>query len=346
MNQHFSVASLRGMRAPGRLRPSATRRLLAAAAVMALMPPALHAQGKADLFPEHPLKLVVPFPPGGATDLLARAVAEGLRGVLDQPVVVDNRGGAGGLIGTELVVAAPADGYTLLLTSLNNHIMMPLIQKTKFNPERDLASVGLAAQANTVVLTSNATPAKTLGQFVDYARHNPGSVNYSSSGNGSFGHFFTELFKSQAHIPVTHVPYKGAAPSVMALVSNEVQLLVVAYSAVQSNAEAGQVRVLAQDGATRSALLPNVPTLAEAGFGNFQPTFWLGVSAPKNTPPAIIAKLNRALNTVLASQAFQETARKSALTPLPGAPAAMDSKVAADLRQYGPVVQKLNIKPD
>jgi len=315
-------------------------------AATAATPSLVGAQARSDSYPERPIKLIVPFPPGGANDALARALAEGIREALGQPVVVDNKQGAGGLIGTEFVKAAVPDGYTLLLTSLNNHVMLPLIQPTQFQPERDLASVGLAVQANTAVLVSNATPARTLKEFVALARQQPDRINYSSSGNGSFGHFFTEVFKAQAEVPITHVPYKGAAPSVMALVSNEVQFLVIAYSAVQSNAEAGQVRVLAQDGERRSPLLPHVPTLAEAGYGNFQPTFWMGLSAPKQTPPAVIAKLNAALNTTLRSAAFEERARKSAWTSTPGTPEMMDRRVANDLKQYGPTVRKLNIKAD
>jgi tripartite-type tricarboxylate transporter receptor subunit TctC len=315
-------------------------------AATAATPSLVSAQARPDSYPERPIKLIVPFPPGGANDALARALAEGIREALGQPVVVDNKQGAGGLIGTEFVKAAVPDGYTLLLTSLNNHVMLPLIQPTQFQPERDLASVGLAVQANTAVLVSNATPARTLKEFVALARQQPDRINYSSSGNGSFGHFFTEVFKAQAEVPITHVPYKGAAPSVMALVSNEVQFLVIAYSAVQSNAEAGQVRVLAQDGERRSPLLPNVPTLAEAGYGNFQPTFWMGLSAPKQTPPAVIAKLNAALNTTLRSAAFEERARKSAWTSTPGTPEMMDRRIANDLKQYGPTVRKLNIKAD
>ncbi len=313
---------------------------------MAATPILGNAQTRTDTFPERPIKLIVPFPPGGTTDILARTLVEGMREALGQPLVVENKQGAGGLIGTEFVKAAAPDGYTLLLTSLHNHVMLPLIQPTQFQPERDLSSIGLAVQANTTVLVSNATPAHSLKEFVELARKQPDRMNYASSGNGSFGHFFTEVFKAQADAPITHVPYKGAAPSVMALVSNEVQFLVIAYSAVQSNAEAGQVRVLAQDGERRSPLLPNVPTLAEAGYGNFQPTFWLGLSAPKNTPQAVIAKLNAAMNTTLRSAAFEERARKSAWTSTPGTPDMMDRRITSDLKQYGPTVRKLNIKAD
>ena len=320
--------------------------LLAITVLAALTPLIAAAESASDRYPTRPIKLVVPFPPGGATDLLARTLAEALRNSLGQSVVVDNRPGAGGLIGTELVSSAPADGYTLLLTSLNNHIMLPLIQKTRFDPIRDLASVGLAVRANTAVLVSDAVPAKTLHEFVEFSRKNPGKVNYSSSGNGSFGHFFTELFKSQAAIDVVHVPYKGAAPSVMALVSNEVQLLIVAYSVVQPYVEAGQIKVLAQDGSKRSPQLPSVPTMTEAGFPEFQPTFWLGISAPKNTPKEILEKINRTLNATLGSPAFVEVARKNAWTPLPGSPHDMDLMVARDLQQYGESVRKMNIKID
>jgi len=316
------------------------------AVAVALAPQLARAQSKGAAYPERPITLIVPFPPGGTTDTLARALAEGLRADLGQPVIIENRSGAGGLIGTDAVKTAPADGHVLLLTSLNNHIMLPLIQKTSFQPERDLASIGLAVQSNTALLVSNAVPSKTLAQFVEYARQNPGRLNYSSSGNGSFGHFFTELFKSQAHIDVAHVPYKGAAPSAMALFSNEVQLLIVGYSAVQSNAEAGQMRVLAQDGDVRSTLLPSVPTFAEAGFPEFRPTFWLGLSAPKGTPPIVIVRLNQAMNAILRSPAFEERARKSGWTPLPGTPADMDKKIASDLSQYGAVVRRLSIKAD
>lgn len=308
--------------------------------------PAFAQDPQAESFPQRPIRLFVPFPPAGTTDLLARTLAEGLREVLKQPVIVDNKPGAGGLIGTEFVKASPADGYTLLLTSLNNHIMLPLIQPGSFQPQRDLASVGLAVRANTVLAVSNQTPAKTLKEFVEYSKRNPGRVYYSSSGNGSFAHFFSDVFRVQANAPLVHIPYKGAAPSVLALMSNEVQMLLVAYSALQGQAEAGQVRVLAQDGTTRSSLLPEVPTFAEAGYPSFQPTFWLGISAPRNTPPAIIAKLNRALNAVIATPAFQEKARKSAWTPQPGAPADMDKRVETDLAAYGPVVKRLNIKAD
>jgi tripartite-type tricarboxylate transporter receptor subunit TctC len=322
-------------------------RVLASAIVIpAATSPVLAQDSQADSFPQRPIRLLVPFPPAGTTDLLARTLAEGMREILKQPVVVDNKPGAGGLIGSEFVKAAPPDGYTLLLTSLNNHIMLPLIQPGTFQPQRDLASVGLAVRANTVLAVSNQMPVKTVKEFVEYAKRNPGRVNYSSSGNGSFAHFFSDVFRVQTNAPLVHVPYKGAAPSVMALVSNEVQMLLVAYSALQGQAEAGQVRILAQDGSARSALLPHVPTFAEAGYPAFQPTFWLGISAPKNTPSAIIAKLNRALNSVIATPGFQEKARKSAWTPIHGTPGDMDKRVDSDLAGYGPVVKRLNIKAD
>ncbi len=324
------------------------RRLAGSAVALSLLLPVIaSAQDRpAELFPQRPIKIVVPFPPGGTTDVLARTLAEGLKNSLGQPVLVENKPGAGGLIGSENVKSAPADGYTLLLTSLNNHIMMPLIQPGPFQPQRDLASVGLAVSANTVLAVSNAVPAKTLAEFTTFAKKNPGRVFYSSSGNGSFGHFFSDVFRVQAGTPIVHIPYKGAAPSALALVSNEVQMLLVAYSAIQGQAEAGQVRVLAQDGTRRSAILPNVPTFAESGFPTFQPTFWLGLSAPKNTPAPVIAKLNRTLNDILQTPAFEERARKSAWTPIAGTPADMDKRVGDDIKEYAPVVKRLNIKPE
>jgi tripartite-type tricarboxylate transporter receptor subunit TctC len=332
----------------GRMRGKLNRRVVSTAVAFSVLVPGIaFAQDRAtDSFPQRPIKIVVPFPPGGTTDVLARTLAEGLKESLGQPVFVENKPGAGGLIGSDFVKNAPADGYTLLLTSLNNHIMMPLIQPGSFQPQRDLASVGLAVNANTVLAVSNATPAKTLAEFTDFAKKNPGKVFYSSSGNGSFGHFFSDVFRIQAGAPLVHIPYKGAAPSVLALVSDEVQMLLVAYSAIQGQAEAGQVRVIAQDGSRRSPLLPSVPTFAESGYPSFQPTFWLGVSAPKGTPGPIVAKLNRTLNAILKTPAFQERARKSAWTPVAGTPTDMDKRVESDIKEYAPVIKRLNIKPD
>lgn len=325
------------------------RRSVCVAAVFGAMlatPVMASAQSQASPFPDRPIRLIVPFTPGAVTDTLARTLVEGMRAALGQPVVVDYKAGAGGLIGTEFVKSAPADGYTLLLTTMSNHIMLPLTQASHFKPESDLSSIGLAVNSSVVAVVSNATPATSLKEFFDAAAKKPGYYNYASAGNGSIAHILTEMLEDQTKTSITHIPYKGSAPALVAVMSNEAQFFIAGYSTVRASAEAGQVRLVAQDGARRSAFLPNVPTFAEAGFPNFQPNFWMGIAAPKQTPPAVVAKLNAALNTTVRSPAFEEAALKYGWVGIPGTPEAMDKRIATDLKQYGAIVRKLNIKAD
>lgn len=297
-----------------------------------------------DAFPSKPLRLVVPAPPGGLTDTVGRLLAEGLQSELRQSVVVDNRPGAAGQIGTQAVLEAAGDGYTLLMTSTSNHVLAPLTQKSsRMDPSRDLLPIALALRTVGVLVVPTGVAARTLPEFIALARNRPGQLNYASSGIGSANHVFTERFKQLLGIDMVHVPFRGGAPLMNAVMGGEVQFALMDYATVEPALRSGRARVLAQTGTSRHVAMPDVPTLAQAGVRDFDPSFWIGVAAPKTTTAEVIAALNTATNRVLAQTAFKARAQAQGWILVGGTPSVLAETVSREVAAYRETVNGLNL---
>jgi tripartite-type tricarboxylate transporter receptor subunit TctC len=295
-------------------------------------------------YPNHAIQMIVPWAPSGPTDVFARLVASHLQSVWGQPVIVDNRAGGSGTIGAVLVARAPADGYTLLFNSVTN-VIAPLLQKIPaYNPVDSFEPVAMTARIPQLILINSAVPARTLPALIAYAKGHPGQLNYSSSGVGSINHLVMELFKDRAQIDVAHVPYKGGAPALTALVANEVQLTVSDVMTTRAHIEAGRIRALAQVEAVRSPLLPGVPTITEAaGLADFGLTYWNGIFAPKGTPTPIIAKLNQEVNRAMESSGVAEKAATFGSEVVRNTPEAFRARVQRDAAIYRNLIQRNHI---
>lgn len=298
-----------------------------------------------DVFPSKPLRLVVPAPPGGLTDTVARLLADGLQSDLRQTVVVDNRPGAAGLIGTQAEEDAPADGYTLLMTSTNNHVMAPLTQKSaRIDPVRDLLPIGMVLRTAGVLVVPSTLSARTLQEFIVLARSRPGQMNYASSGIGSTNHVQTERFRVLPGVDIVHVPFRGGAPLTSAIMGDEVQFALMDYATVEPALRASRVRLLAQTGVHRHVAIPEVPTFAQAGFKDYDPSFWIGFAAPKSTPSAVIVTLNAAMNRSLPQTAFKARAQALGWTLVGGAPSVLSDIAGRETAGYRETVYGLNLE--
>jgi tripartite-type tricarboxylate transporter receptor subunit TctC len=272
-------------------------RLAATLAVSVLCATAAHSQD----YPNRPIRIVVPFSPGGAVDGPMRAVAQELSKQLKQQIIIDNKPGAGATIGSEMVAKAAPDGYTLLLASGTNAISASLYTKLSFNPIDDFAPISLLGREPGVLVVHPSQPVKTVADLVALAKSRPGQLNYASSGNGSGQHLFMAMFASMAGINVVHVPYRGSGQATTDLLGGTVQMSLPGTQAMIKHIKEGKLRPLATTGVTRSPQLPDVPTLAEAGLTGYSAYVWMGLLAPKGTPPAIVERLQREVKIALAS---------------------------------------------
>jgi len=271
-------------------------RLLFVVAVQALpLVGIVHAED----YPAHAIRVIVPFSPGGAVDGPMRLIAQELGKRLGQPVVVENKPGAGATIGSDIVAKAPADGYTLLLASQTNAISATLYKKLPFDPVGDFTPVTLIGREPGVVAVNPAVPAKTLQEFVAYVKANPGKVDYASSGNGSGQHLFAALLASRTGMRMNHVPYRGSGQATTDLLSGVVAMAIPGTAGMVGHIKAGKLRALAVTGAKRSPQLPDVPTVSESGVPGYEAYVWMGLLAPKGTPAAIVERLNRDVADVL-----------------------------------------------
>jgi len=273
----------------------------------------------AQAYPSRPVLLIVPFAAGGQGDILARLIGQWLSERLGQPFVIDNRPGAAGNIGTEAVVKSPPDGYTLLLASTTNTINATLYDKLNFNFIRDIAPVATISRNTHVMAVHPSMPAKTVPEFIAYSKANPGKINMASAGSGSTSHVIGELFKMMTGINLVHVPYRGAGPALVDLLGGEVQVMFASMSSSIEYVRTGKLRALAVTTATRSPVLPDIPTVAEFVPG-YESSFWTGVGAPKNTPAEIVDKLNKEINAALADPKMKARLAELGATALPGSP--------------------------
>jgi tripartite-type tricarboxylate transporter receptor subunit TctC len=298
----------------------------------------------ADNYPDRPTRLIVPYTPAGNTDLLGRIIAQNLTKVLGQPVVVENRPGAGGAIGVDLVAKAKPDGYTLALASFGNILTAGSLYKhLSYDPVNDLTPVILLATPQTALVINASLPFKNVKDLIAYARENPNKLNYGSSGNGSSNHLFGALFASMAHIQMTHVPYSGSAPVINDLLAGNIQLSFAPFPLVIGQIKAGRLRALAVTGAVRHPLLPDVPTVAQAGVPGYEAIGWFALMAPARTPAAIVARLNTEINRIIKLQQVKENLAREGAEPVGGTPEQARASVSEGVKKWGTLVKTLNI---
>jgi tripartite-type tricarboxylate transporter receptor subunit TctC len=284
----------------------------------------------AQSYPNKPIRMIVPFPAGGATDILARALSQKLGERLGQAVVVENRPGAGGTIGADAAAKAVADGYTLLLASSSTHSIAPAINpKIPYNAETDFTPIASVASSPNVVVVPNTLPVKNMREFIDYARKNPGKLNYSSSGNGAIVHLTTEYFKAQSDTFILHIPYRGTALAIPDLISGKIDVMFDSFVTGMPHVKDGKLRALAITSAKRSTLAPDMPTVAEVLPG-FESVTWFGLFAPKNLPQELTSKLNQAVNAALAEADVKDRFARLGAEPTGGTPQAFAGTIKAD----------------
>ncbi|MFY9695941.1 MAG: tripartite tricarboxylate transporter substrate binding protein [Xanthobacteraceae bacterium] len=306
---------------------------------------ALAAVATAADYPIRPVTIVVGFPPGGASDIMARILTAKLGSVLGQPFIVDNRPGAGGNVAGEFVAHAAPDGYTLLLG--NNAILatnVSLYGKIGFDPEKDLAPISLIGTQANVLVVNNDVKAHSLAELIALAKANPGKLNFASSGYGLAAHLAGELFKAQAHIDIVHVPYKGSAPALEDVIAGQDQMMFATTSGVMGFLKNGQVRALAVTTLKRTPSLPDVPTMDEAGLPGFEATTWHGLVAPAGTPPAIIAALNKAIAATLNDPDIEHKLANLGIDIGPGTPAQFVAYIKAEIPKWAAVIKASGAK--
>jgi tripartite-type tricarboxylate transporter receptor subunit TctC len=320
------------------------RQFLFLAAVAAALP-ALSRFAWAQAYPARPVRVVVPFAAGGSTDISARLIGQWLSERLGQQFVIENRPGAGSNVGTELVVNAPPDGYTLLLVGASSAINAALYDKLNFNFLRDIKPVSGIMSIPFIMAVNPSFPAKTVSEFIAYARASPGKVNMASGGNGTAGHLSGELFKMMAGVNMVHVPYRGEAPALTDMLAGHVQAMFGTMPASIEHVRAGKLRALAVTSAGRSELLPDLPTVGDFVPG-YETNAWQGVGAPKNTPVEIIDRLNKEINAGLADPKIKARVADMGGAMLAGSPANFRKLIADETEKWGKVVKFSGAKPD
>ncbi|MDP9604721.1 UNVERIFIED_ORG: tripartite-type tricarboxylate transporter receptor subunit TctC [Variovorax paradoxus] len=320
------------------------RRCLLWLAAAALVAPA-HANNTNN-WPAKPIKVIVNFPAGGAADQIARAISQPLQESLKQPVVIENRAGANGNVGGEAVARAPADGYTLLMSSGGMVSVNPhLYSRMSFDPAKDLVPVAAAARVLVFLVTRPSLPPANVKEFISYVKANPGKLTYGSPGSGSSPHLAGEMFKTQANLFALHVPYRGAAPALQDLLAGQIDYAFDPGIAL-TQVRAGKLRLLAVGSPKRSPLFPDVPTLDEAGLRGFDADTVFGFYAPAGTPPEVVAQLNTQINRALALPAVQERIASIGGEAQPGSPAAFQQRAAADSQRFGALIRERRIVAD
>jgi tripartite-type tricarboxylate transporter receptor subunit TctC len=320
------------------------RRFLRGAAAVLALGAAPFARGQA--FPSKPVRIVVPFPPAGLNDVVARNLATRLSERWGQPVVVENRPGGGTIIGSELVAKAAPDGYTLLLTSVAHAINPSVYKSMPYDIQKSFAPIALVAASPFLLVIRPTLPARTVAEFVAFARTQPGRLTYSSTGAGGSSHLMGEMLKAQAGIDIVHVPYKGMAPALTDLMGGQVDFTFGSWSSVGPHVRAGKMRALAVTSRKRLAVLPDVPTIAESGYPAYESTPWWGLAAPAGTPAPVIAKLNTDIGEAMKNAELQALFRETGIEVLSGTPADYARFLDAEVAHWAKVVRESNVKLD
>ncbi|MBB3178143.1 tripartite tricarboxylate transporter substrate binding protein [Variovorax sp. Sphag1AA] len=293
---------------------------------------------------QKPITLVVPFAPGGGNDLLARVIAPKMSQTLGQTILVDNKPGAGGNLGADLVAHAAPDGYTLVIASSQVTMNPFLGMKVPFRIERDFEPVGRIASVPIILVANNDQPFKTLKEFIDYSRQNPGKLSYSSPGNGTPQHLAGEVFAKLNKTELLHVPYKGTGPSITDLIGGQVQISFATYASAAQHVQAGKLRALGIAGAKRSTLMPQLPTFAEAGLKGYEADLWYSLLAPAKTPRPVVDKINAALVAALKSPEVAEQLTKQGFESQPSTPDELKAYIAQELARWEKVINDNGIK--
>ena len=317
--------------------------LALAAGVLAIGSPAF---GQTGAYPTRPIRFIVPFAPGGSSDATARMVAEGLQKLLGQPVVVDNQGGASGIIGTLAAVRAAPDGYTLVFSTSTNHVIAPLLRQPRpYDPVKDFTAVAPLVVYDGAFIVSSAVPANTVAEFMALAKASPGKMNFGSAGIGSTNHLATEQLKTQSGLELLHVPYKGSAASIMGVAANEVQMTIDTIASALPLVKAGKVRMLAVNTPQRSPAAPEVPTFREAGIKEIA-NYWQGISGPAGLPADVVARLNQAVTQVMGGAEMKARMAQIGASVSLGSAESFASSIKAETATWTEVIRANAIKAE
>ena len=303
-------------------------------------------QSAAQTYPNKPVTMVVAFPPGGGTDIVARKVAQSLNTLWNQPVIVENKGGAGGTIGTSMAARAEANGYTLMLATLGNMAINQHLYKMDIDPAKDLAAITNVVGVDFVLVTNPNLPVKNVQELIALAKQKPGKLNYSSSGMGGAPHLAIELLMSMTGAKFTHVPYKGSGPSIADLVGGQVDFTMDSLVQSLPQIQSGRLKAIAVLGAKRSPLLPDVPTVAESGVTGYEFTNWFGLVAPAKTPADVISKINQDVISVLAQSDLHTQLEKMGATVIANSSAQFEQQIQSDSTKWGKIIKDGDIKAD
>ena len=319
-------------------------RLLAAVCLtvaFAGLPQAAHA----DDYPNHPITLIVPFPPGGSTTVMARNVADKMAAALGQSIVVENRAGAGGTIGTRSAAKAAPDGYTILLSYTGTFSIAPTAYANPgYDPRKDFAPIGMIGAAPNLLVITPSLPVKSMAELIIYAKAQNSPMQYGSPGVGTVNHLAGEMLAKEIGAPMLHIPYKGNGPALGDLIGGHIPIMFMPIPAAIGNVKAGTLRAMAVSSAKRSRVLPDLPTFAEVGLPSFDVALRYGLAAPAGTPRSIIERLNKELNAALASEEVQKRLESEGADSLPGSPEAYAADIDREEKKWGALVRKLNLK--
>lgn len=296
-------------------------------------------------YPERPIRVVVPYAAGGGVDSVARIVGQRLGTALGQQIVVDNRSGAGGVIGADAVAKAPPDGYTLLLDA-SAFAANPAMRRLPFDPEKDLVPVSLVVVAPNILVTSPASPYRTMAEFLDHARRNPGTLTFASAGSGAASHLAGETLNELARLDLVHVPYRGGAPALNDVMGDRVSVYFGNTASTLGFVKSGAVRALAVGSTRRSPLLPDVPTLIESGLAGFESQEWNALFVPRGTPPEVVERLGREIRAALADPAIRERLEQLGLEPVGSTPEEFTGFLRSEVARAAAIVKARNIRPD
>lgn len=298
-------------------------------------------------FPSKPVRLIVPFPPGGAVDYYARAVQNRLQETLGQPILIENRSGAGGMVGADLVVKAAPDGYTLLVGNIASLAMnVGLYSKMTYDPRKDLTPIMRTVAVNYVMTVHPSVPARSVKELIDHAKANPGKLSYGSAGSGSAPHLATELLKQRAGIDMLHVPFKGGGPMVADLLGGQIHIVIADQANLMPHVKAGKLRALAVGTLERSASYPDIPTIAESGFPGFEARAWQGIAGPANLPADIVTQLNAAFARAMAFPEVHQRLLDGGLDPITGTPEDFAAFIRSEIDKWAKVAKDVGARVD
>ena len=299
------------------------------------------------LYPSKPIRIIVPFPPGGAVDFYARVMQEPLSEALRQPVIIDNRAGASGMIGADVVAKAPPDGYTLLLGNIASlAINVGIYPKMAYDPAKDFTPIMHTVDVNYVLVVHPSVPANSVAELVAYAKANPGKLSYGSAGSGSMPHLSTELMKALAGVDLVHVPYKGGGPMVTDLLGGSVQLAIADQANLMPHVKTGKLRALGVASPKRSAIYPELPTIAESGFAGYEATAWQGLVGPAGMPPDVVRRLNQTLAKVMALPAVRERLISGGLDPVADTPEEFGRFIRSEISKWSKIAKDVGAKAE